>query len=100
MRRREFMGLGGALLVASAASAQPKGKVYRIGILSAGSPLAQTSEQLVAFKRAMARVGYVLGENLTIELRGAGGRVDRLPALVQVHTSGLAGEPQWLTWRL
>jgi putative ABC transport system substrate-binding protein len=82
MRRREFIGLGGVLLVASAASAQPR-KVYRIGILSAGPPLAQTSEQLVAFARAMARLGYVPGENLAIEIRGAGGRIDRLPALVQ-----------------
>jgi putative ABC transport system substrate-binding protein len=83
MRRREFIGLGGVLLVASAAAAQPRGKAYRIGILSAGPPLAQTGEQLVAFTRAMARLGYGLGENLTIEIRGAGGRLDRLPALVQ-----------------
>jgi putative ABC transport system substrate-binding protein len=83
MRRREFIGLGGVLLVASAASAQPRGKVHRIGFLSAGPPLAQTSEQLVAFTRAMARLGYGLGENLAIEIRGAGGRLDRLPALVQ-----------------
>src|SRR4051812_31507806 len=83
MRRREFIGLGGVLPIASAASAQPRGKVYRIGILSPGPPQAQTSEQFVAFTRAMAGLGYVLGENLAIELRGAGGRLDRLPALVQ-----------------
>ncbi|MFL5200433.1 MAG: ABC transporter substrate-binding protein [Microvirga sp.] len=83
MRRREFIGLGGVLLIASAASAQPRGKVYRIGILSPGPPQAQTSEQFVAFTRAMAGLGYVLGENLAIEVRGAGGRLDRLPALVQ-----------------
>jgi putative ABC transport system substrate-binding protein len=82
MRRREFIGLG-VLIIASAASAQPRGKVYRIGILSPGPPQAQTSEQFVAFTRAMAGLGYVLGENLAIELRGAGGRLDRLPALVQ-----------------
>jgi putative ABC transport system substrate-binding protein len=90
MRRRDVLTLfGGAtasplLLPGSGrARAQAASKVYRVGLLSTLAPIANESEQGAAFLRGMAQAGYVLGQNLAIERRGAMGRVDRLPALIE-----------------
>ncbi len=72
MRRREVIGLiGGAAVVAGAAAAQAPSRVFRVGLLSAAAPVANDSEQGVAFLRVMRQAGYVLGQNLAIEQRGA-----------------------------
>lgn len=85
MRRRHFIACGSAVLLAGfgEAVAQPARKVHRVGLLSAAAPLADNSEPFVAFTRSMAQAGYVLGQNLVIERRGAMGQIERLPALVQ-----------------
>jgi putative ABC transport system substrate-binding protein len=84
MRRREFIaGFGIALSGFGKAAAQPASKVYRVGLLSGLAPIANDSEQGVAFIKAMEQAGYVLGRNLAIERRGALGQIDRLPSLVQ-----------------
>ena len=75
-----FLGLfplGAAPLVAEA---QPAGKVYRVGYLSAPSreSVAPTVE---AFLRRLRELGWVEGENLVIEFRWAEGKVERLPDL-------------------
>jgi putative ABC transport system substrate-binding protein len=91
VRRREVLArLGGAiawppLLSApgfTRASAQTS-KVYRVGLLSTLAPLTYESEQGAAFLRRMSEAGYVLGQNLAIERRGAMGRIDQLPALIK-----------------
>ena len=58
--------------------AQP-GKVYRIGYLSL-PPIADTPPPpRTAFLRAMQKLGYVQGKNMTIEYRSAEGNVELLP---------------------
>jgi putative ABC transport system substrate-binding protein len=84
MRRRDLLTFGGAAVLAtSARAAAQTTKVYRVGLLSSVAPIANDSEQGTAFLRAMKLSGYVLGQNLAVERRGAMGRVDQLPALAQ-----------------
>jgi putative tryptophan/tyrosine transport system substrate-binding protein len=79
--RRTFLSGTGAVLLAAplAADAQQAGKVYRIGLLGAGSQV--TSENRQAFEQALRERGWVTGENLVIAYRYAEGQYDRLPAL-------------------
>ena len=84
MRRRRFLGvLGGVAVVwPLAAFAQNPAKVYRVGLLSVGPPIADNSRQGTPLVQRLAEHGYVLGRNLAFERRGAEGRVDHLPRLV------------------
>ena len=71
----------GILCVALAAEAQPAGKVHRIGRLSSGPPPPEFDHLLEAFRQGLREFGYVEGQNLVIESRGAEGRAERLPDL-------------------
>jgi putative ABC transport system substrate-binding protein len=62
-----------------AAEAQPPTHVYRIGYLL-GTTRAQ-EPSLEAFLEAMRALGYVEGQNLVMEYRGAAGQYERFPAL-------------------
>jgi putative ABC transport system substrate-binding protein len=79
--RRAFLGaLAGGLLAAPlAANAQQAEKVYRIGFLFYGSP--GPSPELDAFRRGLRDVGWIEGQNVTIEYRFASGDLGQLPAL-------------------
>jgi ABC-type uncharacterized transport system substrate-binding protein len=83
MERRSFLGtLVGALVTAPVvASAQPAGKVYRIGHLAASSPSAENTRLLGAFQAELRERGWVEGQNVAFEYRWAEGRYERLPAL-------------------
>ena len=83
MKRRELITLLGGAAVAwpCAAIAQTPAKVYRIGLLSAGGPVADASPFGAPLIRGLAQQGYALGRNLTFERRGAEGQLDRLPRL-------------------
>jgi putative ABC transport system substrate-binding protein len=83
MRRREFISLlGGAATVwPLAARAQSPAQVYRIGLLSTGAALADTSPQGAPLIRGLAQHGYALGRNLAFERRGSSAQTDRLPIL-------------------
>ncbi|HEV3345742.1 MAG TPA: ABC transporter substrate-binding protein [Methylomirabilota bacterium] len=83
MQRRSFLGtLVGALVTAPVvASAQPAGKVYRIGHLAASSPSAENTRLLGAFQAELRERGWVEGQNVAFEYRWAEGRYERLPAL-------------------
>ena len=61
------------------ADAQPT-KVPRIGLLESGA-LAGRTPLWDAFRQAMRELGYVEGQTVAFEARGADGRSDRLPAL-------------------
>ena len=79
MERRTFIGslAGGLLAVPLAAEAQP-GKVYRIGFLSStGCPIRP--ETMAPFRQGLLEFGYVEGQNITIECRGAPRATDHLP---------------------
>src|SRR4051812_41471540 len=79
MRRREFITLlGGAVAWPVAARAQQTLPV--IGILHSQSPDGFES-RLRAFRQGLKEVGFVEGENVTIEYAWGENRPDRLPAL-------------------
>jgi len=70
------------LAVPLAPSAQPAGKVYRIGLLygvTGFDPSADPTER--ALVDGLREHGYVLGQNLVIEFRSAYGKWERLPDL-------------------
>ncbi len=82
MQRREFMTLLGcaAIIWPRAARSQQPG-VPVIGYLTTGSPDDLNSEIAAAFDRGLAESGYLVGRNVKIERRWAGGNYDRLPEL-------------------
>ena len=85
MKRRDFMALLGSAAVACprVGFAQTPAKVYHIGLLSAGPPVADASPNGAPLIRGLAQHGYALGHNLAFERRGAEGQLDRLPRLVE-----------------
>jgi putative ABC transport system substrate-binding protein len=82
MRRREFITLLGGAAVAwpFAGRAQQSGAVARIGFLQTArleSPEGRAN--LEAFRQGLADLGYIEGQNIIIEQRGADGQINRLP---------------------
>jgi putative tryptophan/tyrosine transport system substrate-binding protein len=78
MRRREFVGLvGGAAAWPLAAGAQ-QARIPVIGFLQGVTPVP---ERIAAFWRGLREIGFVEGQNVTVEYRAAEGQYDRLPAL-------------------
>jgi putative ABC transport system substrate-binding protein len=83
MRRREFLTLLGATAAwPRTVTAQSPSKVYRVGSLITGAPVADDSPLGAALIRGLAQHGYVLDKNLAFERRGAELQMDRLPRLV------------------
>ena len=80
--RRALLAASTVALVAAplAVAAQPTGSVARIGLLDPGT-LAARSSLWDTFRQGMRELGYVEGQNLTIEARGADGKPERLPVL-------------------
>jgi putative ABC transport system substrate-binding protein len=74
------MGLAGAAMVWPASVAAQQRSVAVIGFLNAGSP-ETSADQVDAFRKGLAQMGYVEGKNLAIEFRWAEGDYDRLPLL-------------------
>jgi putative tryptophan/tyrosine transport system substrate-binding protein len=62
------------------AFAQQPGKVWRIGLLNVGTEAASAAS-LKAFRNGLRDLGYVEGQNVTIDMRWANGRRDLLPQL-------------------
>jgi putative ABC transport system substrate-binding protein len=75
-----------ALLLALcfSAEAQQPTKVYRVGVLSAGSGLG-VSEKLL--QRDMRELGYIEGQNVQFDMRFADGKLERMPG----HAAELVG---------
>jgi len=64
----------------SAGAAEPPGRIPRIGVLSPGG----TRFFLIdAFRQGLRELGYIEGENLTIDYRYADWMLDRLPGLAE-----------------
>jgi putative ABC transport system substrate-binding protein len=81
MRRREFITLLGGTAIAwpFRAAAQQPGKVYRIGILNAGTGVSP--ELRSALPEALRKLGWVEGKNVVFERRYAENQIDLLPKL-------------------
>src|SRR5438874_382087 len=82
MQRREALALlvGAAVALPLAGRAQQKAMPV-IGVLSTGWPGPSAAPFMAAFLVGLSEVGYVEGQNVTIEYRWAEGHYDRLPAL-------------------
>jgi putative ABC transport system substrate-binding protein len=81
--RRAFIGtLAGGLVAAPLAAEGQPGKVFRLGILGT-SPLTDPAAAHLwgAFLQRLRELGYVEGQNLTIERRFSEGKAERLPDL-------------------
>ena len=85
MKRRDFLALLGAaaLIDRPQASAQTAGRTYHLGTLHPALPLTESSPYGKVVVKALAERGYVLGQNLTFDARGAMGDVAKLPALIK-----------------
>jgi putative ABC transport system substrate-binding protein len=80
-RRLWFSALALTLILAShAAEAQPARQVPRIGLITAGSANLP-SRVLEAFRQGLRDIGWVEGQNMTLDVRYADGHYDRMPAL-------------------
>jgi ABC-type uncharacterized transport system substrate-binding protein len=84
MKRREFLALLGAaaLIDPKEASAQTPGRIYHLGTLTPSLPVTETSPSGKVLVKALAEHGYILGQNLTFDARGAVGDIAKLPSLL------------------
>lgn len=68
------------VLTMSSAQAQQPAKVWRIGVLVSSSPSLNAARD-EAFRQGLRGIGYADGQNIVMDYRYAGGKLDRLPAL-------------------
>jgi ABC-type uncharacterized transport system substrate-binding protein len=84
VRRREFIGFicGAAAAWPLSARAQQSKTVAQIGYLTTGSLVTPEGRVLFdAFRGGLRDRGYMEGQNIIIEARGADGQIERFPAL-------------------
>jgi putative ABC transport system substrate-binding protein len=82
MKRREFVTLMGATVIAWPVVGTAQQPRVTIGFLHSASA-ANFPAQLAVFRAGLKSGGYIEGENLVIEYRWAEGNFDRLPALAR-----------------
>lgn len=89
----------GILLAPCGAQAQEKGKAYRVGYLNSTNPTIN-APWLHAFRQGLRELGWIEGQNISIEYRWADGKDERLAGLASelvalrvdiIVTSGNAG---------
>jgi putative ABC transport system substrate-binding protein len=85
MLRREFIaGLGSAAAWPVLARAQQGDRVRRIGVLLPGSENdPEYKSRVSAFTQSLADLGWTNGRNVRMDLRWAGGDINRIRALAQ-----------------
>jgi putative tryptophan/tyrosine transport system substrate-binding protein len=82
VKRREFISLlGGAIAACPQAVLAQQQRLPVIGSLGSASR-AGTEDFMTAFRQGLKEVGYVEGQNVTIEYRWANGSYDRQPSLM------------------
>ena len=84
IRRRKFLAtlLGGAAAWPLAARAQQGERLRRVGVLETISAELNATN-FEALRKGLRDLGYIEGQNLTIEYRSADGQVDRFPRLAE-----------------
>src|SRR5229473_2827979 len=82
MKRRDFIRLVGAAAAVwpLATGAQEAGRKYRIAYLS---PNPRSAPTFVAFFDALQQFGFVEGQNLTIDFRAYGQRIELLSSYAE-----------------
>ena len=84
MKRREFIALlGGMAIAAPHETFAQAAKIYRLGTLTVGPPIAPTGGPGAMLIAGLAQRGFTLGQNLAYEPRGAAGKVGQMPNLAQ-----------------
>ncbi len=94
-----FVALAALALLAAPASsaAEQPAKLPRIGVLYPGTDRTLLP-RMEAFRQGLREMGYIEGQNITIEVRHAGGRPERLHELAaelvrhNVHVISTSGE--------
>jgi putative ABC transport system substrate-binding protein len=81
MKRREFISLLSTTAAWPLAARAQQPAMPVIGFLNTLSPNNLAQGSLDAFHQGLAVVGFVDGQNVSIEYRWAEGHYDRLPAL-------------------
>ncbi len=79
-RRDAVLALSALGAVPLSTLAQQSGKVWRVGLLSAGLSLSAVDPRNL-FQQRMSELGYVEGGNLVMERRYAQNKLERLPEL-------------------
>jgi hypothetical protein len=80
MRRRELIAFVGSTAVAWPLMARAQGSVAIVAFAVSGSRANQ--DPIAAFEAGLKDMGFVQGQNLTLEYRFAEGKFDRFPALI------------------
>jgi putative tryptophan/tyrosine transport system substrate-binding protein len=84
MKRREFIAGIGATAWPLVARAQQGDRVRRIGVLAQFDENdAEWKPRYSAFTQALADLGWTDGRNVRIDVRWAGGEINRIRALAQ-----------------
>jgi len=81
MRRRDLITAGIAASLSPLVATAQSSKVWRIAILDT-APRELNQRNLDIFHKRLRELGYLEGANLIVDYRSAGGRNERLPALV------------------
>jgi len=83
MKRREFITLvGGVMLARPLAARAQQPAIPTIGFLTSRTPM-QADYLIAAFLAGLKEVGFIEGQNVTIEYRYAESHYERLPALAE-----------------
>ena len=85
MRRRDFFALSGSVVIAAPliAFGQTESRTYRVGLFNQGTALSDTNPFAAAMIRGLEKRGYSVGRNLILERRGAEGRPELFPRLLE-----------------
>jgi len=83
MNRRVFVTGLGAVLAAPLAAKAEQARMYKIGFLSSAAGPHSYPSSTLAFRQELRERGWVEGQNISIEYRWAGARIDDVSSLAE-----------------